>query len=77
MNNCINNATASVINTVAAGFVGYGYMVQGIAVTTYAIAFGLAAAFGYFVPFLSNVGAFTAVLMLIGNVIVTARWASY
>ena len=71
----IYNATASVLNTVAVGFVGYGYMVQGIAVTTYAIAFGLAAAFGYFVPFLSNVGAFTAVLMLIGNVIVTARWA--
>jgi carbon starvation protein len=71
----IYNATASVINTVAAGFVGYGYMVQGIAVTTYAIAFGLAAAFGYFVPFLSNVASFTVILMLIGNVIVTARWA--
>jgi carbon starvation protein len=71
----IYNATASVINTVAVGFVGYGYMVQGMAVATYAIAFGLAAAFGYFVPFLSNVASLTAVLMLIGNVIVTARWA--
>jgi hypothetical protein len=71
----IYNATASVINTVTTGFVGYGYMVQGIAVATYAIAFGLAAALGYFVPFLSNVASLTAILMLIGNVIVTARWA--
>jgi carbon starvation protein len=71
----IYNATASVLNTVSMGFVGYGYAIQGFAIAFYAIVFGVAAAFGYFVPFLSNVAAFAVVLLLIGNVIVLARWA--
>jgi len=71
----IYNATALIINTVSAGFVGYGYMVQGVSIAVYTAAIGLAAVVGYFIPFVAHVASIATFLMIIGNVIVTARWA--
>jgi hypothetical protein len=68
------NATACVINTVSAGFVGYGYAVQGAAIAVYSIVAGFAAIMGYFVLYLANVAAFATILMIIGNLVVNIRW---